>query len=185
MTTMTGSSTGGIVGQPAYRRFTSDMPDERGVIPAAMLQHPQLAALEVQRQRLVKALREAQHPNGKPHLSDSEYVAARAKALREGTELPASPPTRATVDANAQRRARDVAAAEAALMTLADDICHVVRAHPAFEYEGRQRISELRKEAEGYRRAAEEAERDAERAQFLVQWLERVAADELYVVTSI
>ncbi|MCP6237402.1 hypothetical protein NL436_28360, partial [Klebsiella pneumoniae] len=78
------------------------------------------------------------------------------------------------------RRARDVAAAETALMQLADDICQTVREHPAFEHEGRTRIAELREEAAGLRRSAEEAEREAAAAGFLVQWLERVAHDELY-----
>ena len=184
MSLMTGASTGGLTAMPAYRRFLSDMTDERGVIPAPMLRYPQLAALEVQRQRLVAALHEAQRPSGKQHLSDAEYIAARTRALRDGTELPAAPPTQATLDAAAQRRARDVQAAEHALLELADDICRTVREHPGFQQDGRDNIASLRERAAEMRRVAADAERQAEQAGFLVQWLERVAQDELYVSTA-
>lgn len=180
---MTGTSTGGLVAQPAYRRFVSDMTDERGVIPAPMLRYPELAALEVQRHRLVKALADARRPSGRPQMSDAQYIAARATALREGTEPPAAPPTQATLDASIQRRARDVQAVEQALLALADDICQAVREHPAYEQDGRRHISALHEHAAQKRREAAEAEREADAAGSFVQWLARAAADELYVAT--
>jgi hypothetical protein len=183
-TAFSNSSTAGLVAQPAYRRFLSDLTDERGVIPRALLRYPELAALEEQRQRLVAALAEAKRPSGPPQMSDDEYVAARAKALRDGTELPSPPPPQAAHDEYKRRSARDAKAAETALLALADEICDVLRAHPEWEQEGRAQIGTLHEQAEQKRREAEQAERDAERANFLVQWLSRGARDELYVVTS-
>lgn len=181
---MNGHSTAGLVAQPAYRRFLSDMTDERGVIPKAMLRHPELAALEEQRQRLVTALQEAGRPNGPPQLSDEEYIAARTKALRDGGEMPAPPPPQAATDEYARRRARDIEAAGRALLALADDICAALRKHPEWEQEQRSEIAALRAEAEQKRREAEQAEREAESGKVLVLWLERAAQDELFVVTT-
>lgn len=179
------SSTAGLVGQPAYRRFLSDLTDPRGVIPKAMLRYPELAALETQRQRLVAALDEARRPSGPPRISDAQYVEARAKALRDGTEMPSPPPTHAATDAYRQRQANDTKAAEQALLALADDICNALRAHPEWEEEGRGRISALHAEAARKRREAEQAERDADKANAVVQWLSRGARDELFVVTTL
>jgi hypothetical protein len=178
------SSTAGLVAQPAYRRFLSDMTDERGVIPQAMLRYPELAALEEQRRRLVQALTDANAPTGSPQMSEEQYIAARAKALREGTDLPAPPPSQSENDAVRQQRQRDVQAATDALLALADDICQTVREHPAFEQDGREHIVALREQAADLRRQAEAAEREAEAAGFLVLWLERVAHDELFVVNQ-
>lgn len=182
---MNSASTAGLVAQPAYRRFLSDMTDPRGVIPKAMLRYPELAALEAQRQRLVAALDEARRPSGPPRMSDGEYVEARAKALRDGTAMPSPPPTQAAQDAYRQRQANDTKAAEQALLALADDICDALRAHPEWEQEGRGQIATLHAEAARKRREAEQAERDAEAANFLVQWLSRGARDELFVVTTV
>jgi hypothetical protein len=188
MTTLTqsmnNSSTAGLVGQPAVRRFLSDMTDERGVIPQAMLRYPELAALEEQRRRLVQALADARRGSGPSQMSDGEYIAARTKALREGADLPPAPPTQSENDAHRQRQARDVQAATDALLALADDICRTVREHPAYEQEGRQHIATLREQAAEMRRQADAAEREAEAAGFLVLWLERVAHDELFVVNQ-
>lgn len=178
-------STAGLVAQPAHRRFLSDLTDPRGVIPKAMLRYPELAKLEAQRQRLVDALEDAQRPpSGPPQMSDEQYIAARAKALRDGTELPAPPPPQAATDEYKRRRARDVQAAEQALLALADDICAALREHPEWEQEGRAHITELHAEAAQKRREADAAERQAEGARYLVQWLERAAKNELYVVTA-
>ena len=114
-------------------------------------------------------------------MSEQAYVAARTKALREGTDLPVPPPSQAENDAHAQQRQRDVQAASDALLGLGDDICQAVRDQPAYEQEGRQHIAALREQAAEMRRQADEAEREAEAAGFLVLWLERVAHDELFV----
>lgn len=177
-------STAGAVAQPAYRRFLSDLTDDRGVIPAAMLRYPDLAALEEQRKRLVAALEDARRPSGPPQISDEQYVAQRAKALRDGGEMPAPPPPQAATDEYTRRRARDVQAAERALLDLADDICAALREHPEWEHEGRRQIATLHREAAQKRREADEAEREAETAKVLVLWLERAAQDELFVVTT-
>jgi hypothetical protein len=179
---MNSRSTAGLVAQPVHRRFLSDLTDERGVIPKAMLRYPELAALEEQRVRLVAALREAQ--GSEPVVvSDAQYVAQRAQALRDGTPLPPAPPTAADLAAGRQQRERDVQAATDALLALADDICRTVREQPSFEQEGRRHIADLRERAMEMRRQAEAAEREADAAGFLVMWLERVAHDELYVAT--
>lgn len=177
-------SGGALVAQPAYRRFLKDMVDPRGVIPAGVLERPQMAALEKERQWLVQVLEEARRPSAVRQMTDQEYVDARAKALREGTEAPPQPQTQAATDAQHQRSARDVRAAEQALLALADDICNTVREHPAFEKEERAKTAALRAHAADLRRQADAAEREADKAGCIVQWLERVAADELYVVTA-
>lgn len=174
---MNGHSTAGLVGQPAYRRFLSDMTDERGVIPKAMLRHPELAALEEQRQRLVAALDDARRPSGPPQMTDEQYIAARTKALRDGGEMPAPPPPQAATDEYTRRRARDVEAAGRALLALADDICAALRDHPEWEREQRNDIAALRAEAEQKRREAEQAERKAESGKVLALWLERAAQE--------
>lgn len=175
------SSTAGLVAQPVHRRFISDM--RRQVIPPALLRYPALAALEEQRRRLVQALEDAES-SGPEVVSDAAYVAQRTKALREGTDLPPAPPTTADLTAGREARARDVQAATDALLALGDDICQALRQHPEWEAEGREHIAGLRKQAEEARRKAAEAERQADDARFLVQWMERAAHDELYVVTT-
>ena len=177
------SSTAGLVGQPAFRRFLSDLTDERGVIPQAMLRYPELARLDAERRRLVQALKDASAPTGPPQMSEEQYIAARTKALRDGTDLPAQPPSQSDNDAARQQRQRDVQAASDALLALADDICQAVREHPTWQDEGRREITALHEQAAQKRREADEAERQAEDARVLVMWLERVAHDELFVPT--
>lgn len=182
---MNNHSTAGLVGQPAHRRFLSDMTDPRGVIPKAMLRYPELATLEKQRQRLVAALEEARRPSGPPSMSDAQYVDARAKALRDGTEMPSPPPTHAATDAYRQRQANDAKAAEQALLALADEICEALRAHPEWEQEGRAHVATLRAEGQARIEAIErEVARQVEPARVVLMWLERAARDELFVVTT-
>ncbi|MDP9497455.1 MAG: hypothetical protein M3P46_07300 [Actinomycetota bacterium] len=74
-------------------------------------------------------------------------------------------------------------AASDALLALGDDICVAVRQHPEFEEQARADVAALLAEAEEMRRKAAEAERRAAAARIFVLWLERVAADELFVIT--
>lgn len=174
-------STAGLVAQPAYRRYLSDM--RRQVIPPALLRYPELARLDAERRRLVQALEDAEK-SGPVVVTDAEYIAQRSKALRDGGDLPAAPPTAADLAAGREARARDVQAATDALLGLGDSICQALREHPEWEAEGRAHIAALREQAAEARRKADEAERQADGAQFLVQWMQRAAHDELYVVTA-
>ncbi len=103
--------------------------------------------------------------------------------MREGTALPPAPPTPAEAAAGHEQRTRDVQAATDALLGLGDDICEAVRQHPEFEEQARADVAALLAEAEEMRRRAAEAERQAAAARIYVLWLERVAADELFVIT--
>jgi hypothetical protein len=166
--------------EPAIRRFVNDLRDPR-CIPA--VDAPEIAALEGERARLVAALDEAGHRYG-GNLDMSHYIAQRAKAIREGTELPPEPPTFAERESANEKRRRNVAAAENALLAFADTICETVRHHPEWQDEARERVAAAQAEAEAARRAAQDAFRRAEEAQHLVIHLQRVAADELYPSTS-
>jgi hypothetical protein len=183
MTTLTqsmnNSSTAGLVGQPAYRRFLSDL--VRDVIPAPLLRYPALARLDADRRRLVQALKDVDASSGPPQMSEQQYIQERTKALREGTDLPEPPPPQAERDGRAQQRRSDVQAASDALLALGDDICQAVRENPAWADEGRAHIADLRERAAEMRRQADAAEREADDAGVLVLWLDRVARDELFV----
>jgi hypothetical protein len=176
---MNSRSTAGLVAQPAYRRFLSDL--RRQVIPAPLLRYAPLARLDADRRRLVAALEEAEQHSGPPQMSEQAYIAARTKALRDGSDLPEQPPSQAERDRDAQQRQRDAQAASDALLALGDDICAVVRENPTWADEGRAHIADLRERAAEMRRQAEAAEREAVDAGVLVLWLERVAHDELFV----
>jgi uncharacterized protein YfiM (DUF2279 family) len=77
-----------------------------------------------------------------------------------------------------------VAAAEDALLKFADTICRTVEAHPEWQDEARAKVVAARAEADAAMAAARDATRRAEEATWLVQHLERVAADELYTSTA-
>lgn len=166
---------GGLTAQPAYRRFVSDLRDPR-CIPA--VDAPEIAALEAERARLVAALEEAEQGGG--YFDEAGYVAARARALREGTELPPEPPTAAERQAAAEQRTRNVRAAEEALLRFADVICRTVEAHPEWRDEAQAKVKAAQAEADAAMRQAKAAALRAEEASWLVQHLERTAADELY-----
>ncbi len=180
MTVVSHASTPGLGPSPAYRRFLSDM--RRQVIPAPLLRYPELAELEQQRRRLVQALEDAEQ-SGPSVQREEVYIAQRAKALRAGTPLPPAPPTPAEVEAGQQQRARDVQAATDALLALGDDICRTIAAHPEWQAEAQAQVQALHDEAADALRRAQAAERQAQVAQVYVQWLDRAAFDELYVVT--
>lgn len=167
---------------PAYRRFVNDLRDPR-CIPA--VDAPEIAALEAERVRLVAALDEAKRSGG--HVDDARYIAQRAKAIREGTEMPPPPPTAAEQQAANEQRNRNVAAAENALVAFGDVICRTVEAHPEWREEALAKVSAAQAEAAAAVAAARSAERRAVEARGLVLHLERTAADELYVakVTSV
>ena len=165
----------GLTAMPAHRRFVNDLRDPR-CIPA--VDAPEIVALEAERARLVAALEEAEQGGG--HISEAQYIEQRAKALREGTELPPEPPTAAERQAAAEQRSRNVRAAEEALLRFADVICRTVEAHPEWRDEARGKVTAARKEADEAMRQAKDAARRAEEAQWLVQHLERTASDELY-----
>jgi hypothetical protein len=163
------------------RRYLADM--RRQVIPAALLKHPELARLDEERRRLVTALEDAER-SGPKSVDDAGYISARAKALREGSDLPPAPPTAAEVEAGQQQRNRDVQAATDALMVVADEICDVVRQHPEWTHEARGEVATLARRAEELRQQAVEAERQAAVVAFQVQWLSQVERDYLYVPTG-
>lgn len=167
----------GLTAMPAHRRFVNDLRDPR-CIPA--VDAPEIVALEGERARLVAALEEAEKGDGSGHINEATYIEQRAKALREGTELPPEPPTPAERQAAAERRNRNVRAATDALLHFADVVCRTVEAHPEWRDEAQAKVTEARQEADAARAAAEAATRRAEEASWLVQHLERVAADELY-----
>ena len=173
----------GLTAGVAHRRFLQDVLDD-AVLPSALRHHPEVAALEIERQRLVKAFRDAEASGSGGGTSQQDYIAERARALREGRDLPPAPPTAAELAAGAEERQRNIAAAEAALLAHADLICEVMRAHPEWEDEVRAAMKAARDEAEEARRRADQAEQRAVETGFLAQWLERTAADELYVMTS-
>ncbi len=164
---------------PAYRRFVNDFRDPR-IIPA--VDAPEIAALEAERARLVAALEEAE--SGGAYFDEATYIAQRAKALREGTELPPEPPTAAERQAAHEQRSRNVAAATDALLNFGDVVCRTVEAHPEWRDEARAKVAAARAEADAAMAQAQAAARRAEEAQNLVQHLERTAADELYPSTS-
>ncbi len=161
------------------RRFVNDLRDPR-CIPA--VDAPEIVALEGERARLVAALDEAQR--GGSYVDEASYIAKRAKAIREGTELPPEPPTAAERQAGNERRNRNVAAAENALLQFADTICETVRKHPEWIGEAQERVAAAHAEAKEARRAAAEAEHRAEQAQFMVRHLGHIAMDNLYPNTS-
>lgn len=101
------------------RLFASDLRRD-GLIPATLLGYPELAALEAERARLAAALTEAEAGGGQ--VSEAHYIAARARALREGTPLPPPPPTAAEAQASAETRRRNVQAATDALVQLGDTL---------------------------------------------------------------
>jgi hypothetical protein len=165
--------------EPAHRRFVNDLRDPR-CIPA--VDAPEIVALEGERARLVAALDQANRGGGRVDVA--HYIAQRAKAIRAGTELPPEPPTAAELQAGNEKRSRNVAAAENALLALADTICETVRNHKEWEDEARERVAAAQAEAEAAMAQAKAAARRAEDAHSLVIHLERVAADELYPNTA-
>lgn len=165
----------GLIAQPAYRRFVNDLRDPR-CIPA--LDEAEIAALEGERQRLVAALEEAEQGGG--HFDEASYIAQRSKAIREGTELPPEPPTAVERQASAEQRNRNVRAATEALVRFGDIICQTIKAHPEWEDEARAKVSAAQAEADAAMAQAKAAALRAEEASFLVQHLQRTAADELY-----
>jgi hypothetical protein len=163
------------------RRDLNDL--RRPIIPPALLRHPELAALEAQRQRLVQALKVAEH-SGPEYVDDNAYIAQRTKALREGTDLPTAPPTTADLAAGREQRERDVKAASDALLALGDDICEAVRQHTEWMEEARQQVDALARTAEDLRRQALKVEQQAAVVAFQVRWLGHVQNDHLYVPTG-
>jgi hypothetical protein len=161
------------------RRFVNDLRDPR-VLPA--VDAPEIVALEGERARLVAALDAAQSGGG--YVDEASYIARRAKAIREGTELPPEAPTAAERQAGNERRNRHVAAAENALLAFADTICRTVEAHSEWRDEALDRVAAAQAEVEAARRQSQDAARRAEEAHFVVRHLENIAADNLYPNTS-
>lgn len=181
---LNGTSTAAMNSSPVYRRFLSDLTHPQGVIPEGLLHHDDLARLDTDRRRLIQAMEDAKRGDDGPRrLTGDEYVAARAKALRENTELPPGPVSNLEREAAVEQQQRDVQAAGTALLSLGDEICQAVRDHPEYEDQAREQVAALRAQAEELRRAAVEAERQAEEASIYVLWLSRVAADELFVIS--
>lgn len=163
-----------------YRRFVTEI-ERDDLIPPVPFDAPELAALEAERRRLANALRDAQRSGPTASVSEEGYRAARAQALREGRPLPPEPPAPAEVQAGIERRARAVAAAEAALVRLGDDLCATVANHPEWVGEAVAHVERAEAEAAEARRLAEDADRRARRAEVVVKWLRHVAEGELYV----
>lgn len=81
--------------------------------------------------RLAAALDEAEVGGG--YLDEASHVAARARALRDGTELPPPPLTAAQTQAAAEQRRRNVQAATDALAALGDTLPRTIAAHPEWQ----------------------------------------------------
>jgi hypothetical protein len=166
----------GLTAMAAHRRFVNDLRDPR-CIPA--VDAPEIAALEAERRRLVAALEEAERGGG--YVDEAQYIAQRAKALGADEPLPPSPPTAAEMQAAAEQRQRNVAAATEALLRFADVVCATVEAHPEWRHAARAKVKAAQEEADAALALAKAAAARAEDAAWLVQHLERTASDELYI----
>lgn len=164
------------------RLFASDLRRD-GLIPAALLGYPELAALEAERVRLAAALTEAEQGGG--HVNEAHYIAERAQALRAGTALPPPPPTAAEAQASAERRRRNVQAATDALVQLGDTLRHTIAAHPEWQDEAAEKVKAASAEAEQSRRLAAEADARAVEAEHYVRWLRRASDGEVYFPTFV
>jgi len=162
------------------RLFVSDLRRD-GLIPAALLVHPELAAIEAERSRLAQALTDAER-SGPQRVNEATYVAARSAALREGRPLPPTPPTAAEVEAAQEQQRRDVAAAEDALLALGETLRCTVAAH-AYEWgkAAGAKVHAARAEAAELQRQAQAAERRADQAEQYVRWIRRAAEGEVYL----
>jgi hypothetical protein len=166
------------------RLFPSDLRRD-GLIPAALLGYPELAALEAERARLAAALDEAEAAPGGGYHDEASYIEQRARALRDGTELPPSPPTAAERQAEAEQRRRNVAAATDALVQFGDTLRRTIAAHPEWQGEAVAKIKAAQAEAEAARRVAAEADARAAAAEQYARWLRRASDGEIYFPTFV
>ena len=166
------------------RLFASDLRRD-GLIPAALLGHPELAALEAERARLAAALDEAEQGGGGGYLTDEQYVAVRSAALREGRTLPPPPPTATKVAADNENRRRNVAAAEDALLSLGETLRRTIAAHPEWQDEAAEKVKAARAEAAELMRQARQAEVRAQEAEHYERWLRRASDGEVYYPTFV
>lgn len=164
------------------RLFASDLRRD-GLIPSALLGYPELAALEAERVRLAAALTEAEAQPGGGQPNEAGYIEARARALREGTELPAPPPTAAEAQSATERRRRDVKAATDALEQFGETLRRTIAAHPEWQDEAAEKVKAAQAEAEAARRAAAEADARATEAEHYTRWLRRASDGEVYFPT--
>lgn len=164
------------------RLFASDLRRD-GLIPASLLVYPELAALEAERARLAAALDDAERGGG--YVDEASHVAARARALREGTELPPPPLTAAEAQAAAEQRRRNVQAATDALVAFGDTLRRTIAAHPEWRDDAAARAKAARAEAEEARRAAAEADTRAATAEQYGFWLRRASDGEIFYPTFV
>jgi hypothetical protein len=164
------------------RLFSSDLRRD-GLIPASLLGHPELAALEAERVRLAAALTEAEQGGG--HVSEAHYIQERARALRAGRPLPPPPPTAVEAQASAESRRRNVQAATDALVQFGDTLRRTIAAHPEWQDEAAEKVKAARADAEAARRAAAEADARAVEAEQYTFWLRRAADGEVFYPTFV
>jgi hypothetical protein len=165
------------------RLFASDLRRD-GLIPAALLVYPEVAALEAERQRLAAAL-DAAEQGGGGYVDEAGYIEQRTKALREGRDLPPPPPLHAEAEAHEQERRRNVAAATEALLRFGDTFRRTVAAHPEWYDAADEKVKAARAEAAAVRRQADEADARADKAEQYTRWLRRVSDGEVYYPTFV
>lgn len=164
------------------RLFASDLRRD-GLIPSSLLGYPELVALEAERVRLAAALTEAEAGGG--HVNEAQYIQKRARALREGSELPPPPPTAAEAQASAEARRRNVQAATEALVQFGDTLRRTIAAHPEWQDDATEKVNAARAEAEAARRVAAEADARAAEAEHYTRWLRRASDGEVYYPTFV
>jgi hypothetical protein len=164
------------------RLFVSDLRRD-GLIPTALQHHPELAALEAERVRLAAALAEAEQGGG--WHDDSQYIAERSAALREGRELPPAPPTHAERQAQDETRQRNLTAAQDALVSFGETLRRTLASHPEWAAEAAEDVQKARDEAAELQRQAKAADLRAEEAEHYVRWLQRGADGEVYFPTFV